>query len=79
MKTHRFPFVPLALLGAFLLLAAPVSAQQALLQGGPWVNGHVPVYSGSTSSYPVVTDSGAAPAIINAGTAGQVPYYATTG
>lgn len=79
MKTHFFRLASFALIGAFLLLGTPAAAQQSILQSGTWTSGHVPVYSGSSSNYPVVRDSGAAPAVINSGTIGQVPYYAATG
>ena len=68
-----------ALSGALLLFGPSALAQQSVLQGGAWVNGHVPIYGGASSQFPVIIDSGSAPAVINSGTAGQVPYYAATG
>ena len=41
-------------------LALPCAAQQAVLQSGPWAQGHAPLYVGQGSSQPVVQDSGTA-------------------
>ena len=41
-------------------LALPCAAQQAVLQSGPWTQGHAPLYVGQGSSQPVVQDSGTA-------------------
>lgn len=68
-----------ALLGAFLLLGHAAQGQQTILQSGPWTNGHAPVYAGSSSNNPVVIDSGVSPGQVALGTAGQIPWYATTG
>lgn len=68
-----------ALLALALFLPSTAIAQQAVLQGGTFTAGHFPVYAGSSSSNPVVIDSGSAPAIINTGVAGQIPYYAASG
>lgn len=43
-----------------LVTATAANAQQTILQGGPWVDGHTPMYVGSGSSTPVVQDSGPA-------------------
>ena len=67
-----------ALCGALLLSVAPALAQQAVLQSGSWTVGHFPVYAGTTTS-PVIVDSGSAPAVINSGNVGQIPWYAATG
>lgn len=54
------------LLARLLLIAgallAPVSAygQSTVLQGGPWTNGHVPIYATQGSSQAVVIDGGPA-------------------
>ncbi len=48
---------------AFIALAACSSqapAQSTPLQGGPWTNGHLPMYSTSGNSQPVIQDSGPA-------------------
>ncbi len=47
---------------AILALLAPVGAygQPAVLQGGPWAQGHAPMYSGSGRNQPVIQDSGPA-------------------
>lgn len=45
---------------AFLALPASALAQGALLQGGQFASGHVPMYIGQGSSQPVVGDSGPA-------------------
>lgn len=59
---------------------AGLHAQQAVVQGGNWVAGHVPVYtSGTSSGFPVVIDSGLGPASVTAGTAGQLGWYSVTG
>lgn len=53
----------LRLLAAGVLLAAfPLCAfaQQAILQGGPWASGHIPVYVGPQSTQPIIMDSGPA-------------------
>lgn len=49
-------------LGGLLCLALSLSAfaQQAVLQGGPWKPGHIPMYVGSGSSQPILSDSGGA-------------------
>ncbi len=44
-----------------LLLASPVAfAQSPMLQAGPWVPGHVPMYIGAGSGSPAMLDSGPA-------------------
>lgn len=46
-----------------LLLSLPTSfvlGQGAILQGGPWTSGHVPMYVGQGSSQPVIQDGGPA-------------------
>lgn len=43
---------------AALMFASPVMAQSTLLQGGPTVGGHVPMYVNSGNAQPVVQDSG---------------------
>ena len=45
---------------ATVLAATAAHAQPTLLQSGPWVPGHAPVYVGQGSSQPVVQDSGTA-------------------
>lgn len=48
---------------AFVALAVPsvVWGQSAVLQGGPWVSGHVPIYNQSGSgTQPIIVDSGPA-------------------
>jgi len=49
-------------LAGLWLLAAPSAllAQSAVLQGGPWGSGHVPVYFGQGQPTPVVIDGGPA-------------------
>ena len=51
-----------SLLAAALVALLPIgaSAQQTLLQGGPFAAGHAPMYVGQGSSQPVVQDSGTA-------------------
>lgn len=78
MMKFRSSFL-LAASAAFLLFGSHAYAQQTVLQGGTWTVGHFPIYAGSSSSNPVVIDSGVAPAVINTGQAGQIPWYATTG
>lgn len=50
------------LLFALFALAAPslALAQATVLQGGPWTQGHAPMYVGSGYSQPIVQDSGPA-------------------
>jgi hypothetical protein len=45
---------------AAIVIPATAFAQSALLQGGTWTSGHVPMYAGQGSSQPVVIDSGPA-------------------
>lgn len=49
-----------AVLTALVLLPSAAFAQAALLQGGPWTPGHVPVFVGSGFGQPIVQDGGAA-------------------
>ena len=50
------------ILVAVLSLATPAAAfgQSAVLQGGPWTQGHIPQYVGQGSSQPIVQDGGPA-------------------
>ena len=45
---------------AFILLPSLAWGQSAILQGGPWSAGHVPMYSGPGGGTPVVSDGGSA-------------------
>jgi len=45
---------------ALLASAASAFGQSSILQGGPWVPGHAPMYVGQGMSQPIVQDSGAA-------------------
>jgi hypothetical protein len=45
---------------AALIAGGPALAQPAILQAGPWTNNHTPMYAGTGSSQPVVSDSGPA-------------------
>lgn len=45
---------------AFTLLPSLAWGQAAILQGGPWTAGHMPMYSGPGSGTPVVQDGGSA-------------------
>lgn len=48
------------LIASFALIASlSLASAQAILQGGPWVPGHVPQYAGSTAQ-PAVVDGGPA-------------------
>jgi hypothetical protein len=54
--------VRILLLAASVLVAAcsAAPAQQVPLQAGPWVGGHVPMYSGSGGTQPIIQDAGTA-------------------
>lgn len=53
-------FIRSLLLLAFALGTVPSFAQSVPLQGGPWAQGHAPMYSNSGNSQPVISDSGPA-------------------
>ena len=55
-RLSRFIFAA----GALLVSAASAFGQGAILQGGPWTPGHVPIYVGSGSGQAIVQDSGSA-------------------
>lgn len=59
---ERLFILAVSLLAALLLavIAPSVHAQNVPLQGGPWTPGHMPMYSVSGQSQPVVQDSGPA-------------------
>ena len=45
---------------SFLLIPLAAIAQQAPLQGGPWVAGHAPMYSNPSAGQTIIQDSGPA-------------------
>lgn len=45
---------------ALVLMTGAALAQSAILQGGPWTSGHMPMYSAPGGGQPVVQDSGPA-------------------
>src|SRR5271166_5599426 len=47
-------------LAALAILLPSVALAQAVLQGGPYTNGHLPVYVGTGQSSPVIQDAGPA-------------------